>query len=71
VSWSVANSSQVVLENMRALKMHSQHLPEWLWLMAKAYIRVILWVVFGERLARKVLDFYMRIKGLPPYWTRI
>ncbi|MEI6609646.1 MAG: glycosyltransferase family 2 protein [Deltaproteobacteria bacterium] len=71
VSWSVANSSQVVLENMRAFKMHGQHLTKRLWLMVKAYIKVILWVVFGERFARKVLDFYRRIRCLPTYWARM
>lgn len=72
VSWLVANSLPVMLENMRAAKMHSQRLPLIFWLiaMAKAYIRFMLWCVLGERVTSKARDFYRRVKGLSPYCTR-
>lgn len=72
VSWLVANSLPVMLENRRAAKMHSQRLPLIFWLiaMAKAYIRFMLWCVLGERVTSKARDFYRRVKGLSPYCTR-
>lgn len=72
VSRVVANSLLVIRETRRAAKMHSQRLPGWFWLMAmaKAYIKLMLWGVLGERLARKTLDFCWRAKGLPPFWTK-
>jgi len=38
--------------------------------MAKEYMRLLLWAVLGERIARKLLDLRRGIKGLPPHWTR-
>jgi glycosyltransferase involved in cell wall biosynthesis len=72
ISWELANSLLVMRENRRAVEMHCKCLPRWFWLMAiaKACIKLMLWGVLGERLARKALDFYRRVKGLPPFWTR-
>jgi len=36
---------------------------------ASEYLRLLLWKIFGERMARKLLDFRRRLKGLPPHWT--
>lgn len=42
----------------------------WIFAMVKVYIRVLLMVLLGERLARKALDFGRRLMKLPPIWTR-
>lgn len=69
VSWVVSNFLLVKRETRRAVEMHSQRLSGWfrLMVMAKAYIKLMLWGVLGERLARKALVFYWRVKGLPPF----
>lgn len=68
-----ANSLLVLRETRRATRMHGQSLPGRFWAMAMAsvYIRLLLWNVLGERLARKALDFGRRtIKRKPPFWTK-
>lgn len=68
-----ANSLLVLREIRRATRMHGQFLPGRFWTMAMAsvYIRLMLWGVLGERLARKALDFGRRtIKGKAPFWTK-
>jgi glycosyltransferase involved in cell wall biosynthesis len=72
VSWAFANSLLIMRETRRALEMHGQHLPGWFWLItiAKAYVKNIIGVVFGEWFTMKSRDFYWRIKGLPPFWTK-
>jgi len=59
-------------EVRRAQKMHGQHLPGMLWLMAivKVHIRRLLWCVVGEAAAKKMLDLGRRAQGLPKYWTK-
>ena len=37
---------------------------------SRAYARVILWRLFGERTARRVMDWGRRLRGKAPYWTR-
>lgn len=66
-----ANALTVMREYMRAQRIHGQYLPRRILLkaMVKEYIRLLLWKVLGERLARKLLDLHRRIRGLPPYWT--
>jgi glycosyltransferase involved in cell wall biosynthesis len=68
-----ANSLLVLRETRRAARMHGQALPGWFYLkaMGKEYFRLLLWMAFGGRLARKLLDLRRRIRGLPPYWTNI
>ncbi|MGA0571653.1 glycosyltransferase family 2 protein [Variovorax sp. VNK109] len=36
----------------------------------RAYVRLILWGIVGERLGRYVLDAGRRVSGKPAYWTR-
>ena len=59
-------------EVRRAQKMHGQHLPGRLWLIAivKVHIRRLLWCVVGEAAAKKMLDLGRRAQGLPKYWTK-
>jgi glycosyltransferase involved in cell wall biosynthesis len=68
-SWAVANSLLVICENRRAAKAHGKSFPSWLWLLEilKAYIKLMLWGVLGERASRKVLNYYWRITGLQSY----
>jgi len=67
-----ANSLLQLREVRRAHRMHGQYFPGRFWLMAmmRVYMRLLLWGVFGERLARKALDLGRRMMGLPPFWTR-
>ena len=59
-------------ETRCAQRMHGQRFPSssWLFSMMKVYLRLLLWRVFGEPIARKTLDFGRRIVGQPAYWTR-
>jgi glycosyltransferase involved in cell wall biosynthesis len=59
-------------EYLRAQRMHVRLLPGkyLLNVMANEFLRRLLWKVFGERSARKLLDLRRRIKGLPPFWTK-
>lgn len=68
-----ANSLLVLRETKRVTRMHGRSLPGRFWVMAmmSVYIRLILWNVLGERLARKALDFGRRtIKRRAPFWTK-
>jgi glycosyltransferase involved in cell wall biosynthesis len=69
ISLLPVNYLLVIRENRRALEMHGKHLSGWFWMMsiAKAYIKVVLWVVIGERLAMKAIMFYRRVKGLQTF----
>ena len=62
----------ILREVRRAQVMHGQLLPSRIWLLAlmRVYIRMFLWMVLGENLTRKALDFGRRIMGLPVYWTK-
>jgi glycosyltransferase involved in cell wall biosynthesis len=67
-----ASTLRVLRETRRAQQMHGQRFPSssWLFSMMKVYLRLLLWRVFGEPIARKTLDFGRRIMGQPAYWTR-
>lgn len=66
------HSVGAMLEFRRAQKMHGRYFPGVYWIMAmiRVYIRLLLWNLFGEKTARKLLDLGRRVYGLPPYWTR-
>lgn len=67
-----ASTLRLLHETRRAQRMHGQSLPSssWLFSLMKAYLRLWLWQVFGEPMARKTLDFGRRIMGQPAFWTR-
>lgn len=67
-----ASTLRVLHETRRAQRLHGQRFPSlsWFFSMMKAYLRLLLWQVFGEPVARKTLDFGRRIMGQPAYWTR-
>ena len=72
ISSSPENSLASLRETRRAQKMHGLPFPGMLWLaaMARIYLRLLAWSLFGERVARHLLDLVRRINGLPSYWTR-
>jgi glycosyltransferase involved in cell wall biosynthesis len=67
-----ASTLRVLHETRRAQRMHGLRFPSsnWLFSMMKAYLRLWIWQVFGEPIARKTLDLGRRIMGQPAYWTR-
>lgn len=67
-----AATLRVLQETRRAQRMHGQRFPSsrWLFSVMKVYLRLLLWRVFGEPIARKALDFGRRVMGQPAYWTR-
>lgn len=67
-----ANTLLILREFRRAQRMQGQSLPGRILLMAmvKESIRLLLWNVLGEQLARRLLDQRRRLRGLPPYWTK-
>jgi glycosyltransferase involved in cell wall biosynthesis len=72
VSWVVSNFIPLMRETRRAVEMHSNRLPGWFRLIARtrAYVKLLLWRLLGERLATKALVFYWRLKRLPQFWTK-
>lgn len=72
LSSNPSNSIEAMRDARRAQKMHGQHLPGLFWVMAmiRVYLRLLLWNLVGEKMARKLLDLARRVKGLPPYWTK-
>ncbi len=72
ISSDPANTLSAMQEFRLAQRMHGQRLPGWKWLMATArvYARMMLWRILGERVARRALDQYRRLMGLPSYWTK-
>lgn len=72
ISSSPGNSLIVLRESRRAQKKNGLRLPGRIWLIAVArlYLRLLLWNILGEQLARKTLDLGRRAMGLPPFWTK-
>lgn len=73
ISSNPANTLRTMREIRLAQRMHGQRLPGRIWLaaIARVYVRLILWRVLGEGLARKAIDVYRRMIGLSAYWTKI
>ena len=70
---SKPDSSLLVLsEARRAQRMHGQKVPPllWVWSMIKVYLRILLWRLFGERVARSALDRGRQILNQPKHWTK-
>ena len=62
----------VLSESRRAQKMHGQRFPSLLWLQSvlKVYLRLLLWHLCGERIARSALDRGRQLLGQPKHWTK-
>ena len=72
ISSDPENTLVTMREIRRAQRMHGQPLPGWIWMtaMARVYVRLLLWRIFGEGMTRRALDLYRRMMGLPSYWTK-
>jgi glycosyltransferase involved in cell wall biosynthesis len=72
VSSSPARSLEMVLELRRAQRMHGFRYPGPAWLAAwlGARIKVLLWRLFGPRVASRIFDRLRRLRGKEAYWTR-
>ena len=42
----------------------------WRVALLRIYIRLFVWRLLGEKMARRVLDLGRHLMGLPPYWTK-
>jgi len=72
ISSDPQNSLVVLRESRRAQRKNGLRMPGWIWLLqvVRLYMRLLLWKILGERLARKALDMGRHVMGLPPFWTR-
>lgn len=72
ISSNPVSSLLVLRETRRAQRMHGQRFPSWCWFVAmmRVYVRLLLWRVLGERLARRTLDLGRELLGHPAYWTK-
>jgi glycosyltransferase involved in cell wall biosynthesis len=72
ISSNPENTLETMREFRRSQRIHGQCFPRLLWLitMARLYLRLFLWHLFGEKLTRKVLDLGRRVLGLPAFWTK-
>jgi len=72
ISTDTANYLNMLRETRRAQRMHGIFLPQSYFMkeLAKEYLLRLMWMVLGEKEARKLLDIRRRRKGLPPYWTK-
>ena len=72
ISSDPANALVAMREIRLAQRVNGQKLPGWIWIMAmiKVYIRLLLWGLLGEVVARRILDFGRKILGLPPFWEK-
>ena len=63
---------RILSETRRAQRMHGQRLPPlfWMWSVIKVSLRLLLWHVFGERVARNALDLGRRMLDQPRHWTK-
>lgn len=62
----------VLSESRRAQRMHGQRRPSisWMTSVLKVYLRLLVWYVFGERVARSALDRGRQLLGQPKHWTK-
>jgi len=67
------NALVVVKERKRAWARNGMRGPRLLWYMAeiRILVRVLLWRILGERIAKRLLDIGRAMLGKQPFWTRI
>ena len=72
VSTNPANTLLSLREVRSAQRKNGQRWPQWIWFMAlvRAYTRLMLWSLLGEKAARIILDVGRWILGLPSFWTK-
>ena len=67
------NTLEVLRVVRRAQRANGIRFPGLLWhaAVARALIRVALWTLLGERIAKRLLDLGRAVLGKPAFWTRI
>ena len=72
ISGHPKNTLISLLEARRAQRMHGQSYPGLHWVMAylRVRIRMMLWILLGETVARGFLDFGRRAVGLKAFWSK-
>lgn len=62
----------ILSETRRAQRRHGQRFPPlyWMWSVIKVSLRLLLWRVFGERVARNALDLGRQMLDQPRHWTK-
>jgi glycosyltransferase involved in cell wall biosynthesis len=67
------NSLLAMWEIRRAQKKYYKGLPGRAWVLGliRIYVRSLVWRLLGEEFGKKVMDAGRRIKGLPPYWSKV
>lgn len=73
ISSDPANRLRAMREFRFAQRKHGMRWPGRIWLAAtgRVYVLRLLWSLFGESAARKILDICRRAVGLPAYWSKI
>lgn len=73
ISCNSGNSFTLLREVRRAQLKNGFYMPSFVLLMAfiRLLIRKVVWYCFGECRARKLLDIWRSVIGLPKYWTKI
>ena len=73
VSASPQNNIKMVREYQRARHMHGFNSFSLYYPLSylKNEFRLLLWQVFGEANAKKILDSWRKVTGREPYWTRL
>jgi glycosyltransferase involved in cell wall biosynthesis len=66
------NSTLIIKELRRAQIKNNLKRPGIYWILAmiRVYLRLFLWMVLGENIARKLLDFGRFLMKKPPHWTK-
>ena len=63
---------KLLIEHYRARWLNGFMMPGYYLPIAilKAILRMVLWRLFGERVARKILDLGRNVYGAKSYWTK-
>lgn len=72
ISSNPSNTILALNEVRRAQKKNGKSRLGGIWIISvgRSYLRLFLWKLLGEKVARKLLDVGRRLFRLPPYWTR-
>lgn len=72
ISSNPINTVMQLKEVRRAQKKHGYGWPSFAWLMAysRPYIRITLFKITGEKLARRILDYLRSLSGKSAFWTK-
>lgn len=72
ISSNPLNTIKQLKEVRKAQKKHGYGWPSLTWLMAysRPYIRITLFKITGEKLARRILDYLRSLSGKSAFWTK-